>query len=316
MHTITRYLGLAVLSAVAVATRAQPVPQPPPQPAWTTEFSKVQETVSDLGHGIYVLSPNIRPLAGNTTIAVGTDGLIVVDTQFAELYSKIKEEISGISKLPVKFVINTHHHGDHTGGNVDFGKAGAVIVAQANVAEHLGHPAPRTDNAQGKPMPAMGIPAVTYDGPSMTVRVGGQTARLFHTVAPAHSDGDSIIYFPEANVISTGDVFNSLLYPYIDPSVGGTVDGMISAIDQIAALANDQTRIVPGHGPISNKAGLAEYRAMLVTARDRIAKAKASGMTEQQVTDANLLADLNHRWFLQGSPVAERFPAIVYRALK
>jgi cyclase len=135
-------------------------------------------------------------------------------------------------------------------------------------------------------------------------------------VAPAHSDGDSIIYFPEANDIRTGDVFNSLRYPYIDPIVGGTADGMIAAIDQIDAMTNDQTKIIPGHGPISNKAGLAEYRDMRVTAHDRIAKAKASGMTEQQVTDATLLADLNKLWLLAGSPVAERFPAIVYRALK
>jgi cyclase len=312
MHAVARSLCLAALMAVALAAPAQTASSP----EWTTDFAKANETVTDLGHGIYALSTNIRPLAGNTTVVVGSDGIIVVDTQFAPLYDKLKTAIAGVSKLPVKFVIDTHQHGDHSGGNEAFAKDGAVLVSQAMAAERLAHPPKRADGSSAAPTPPGGLPAITYDGASMTVRIGGQTAKLFHPAAPAHSDGDTIVYFPEANVISTGDIFNSLLYPHIDASVGATIDGMIAGVDQIAALANEQTRIVPGHGPVSNKAGLAEYRAMLVTARARIAKAKADGMSEKQVMDADPLADLNPRWRLAGSPVAEQFPAIVYRALK
>jgi glyoxylase-like metal-dependent hydrolase (beta-lactamase superfamily II) len=303
---------VAALAALAFTVHAEP----PGQPVWTTDFAKVEESVTDLGHGIYVLSPNIRPLAGNTTVAVGTDGLIVVDTQFPQLYGKLRDKISGISPLPVKFVINTHHHADHAGGNEAFGKAGAVIIAEEHAVGHLVHPPKRADGTSAAPMPAVGLPAITYDGGGIVVRIESQTARLSRTTVPAHTDDDTIVVFPEANVIATGDVFNSLLYPHIDATVGGSIDGMIAAVDQISALANDQTRIVPGHGPVSDKRGLAAYRAMLVTARDRISKAKADGMSEKQVMDANLLKDLNDRWLLPGSPVAETFPAIVYRALK
>jgi glyoxylase-like metal-dependent hydrolase (beta-lactamase superfamily II) len=304
-------MGLALIAGLATAAHAQA----PAQPAWTTDVAQAQETVVDLGHGVYAISTNLRPLAGNVTVAVGSDGLIVVDTQFASLYDKLKARIAALSALPVKFVINTHHHGDHSGGNAGFGRDGAVIVAQEEAREHLGHPPNNFDGTPVKPMTAIGLPEVTYDQ-TMAIHIAGQTARIIHIAKPAHTDNDSIVYFPDANVISTGDVFGTLLYPNIDPRVGGSIDGMIAAIDQIDALANDQTRIVPGHGPVSGKAGLAEFRAMLVTARDRIGKLKRQGMSEQQVMDANPLADLNARWLLPGSPFAERFPIIVYQSIK
>jgi cyclase len=304
------------LAFLACCCMPLPASAAPAQPSWTSDFAQVQETVTPLGHGLYVLSPNIRPLAGNTTVAVGSDGLVVVDTQFPQLYGRLVQSIADISKLPVRFVVNTHHHGDHTGGNAAFGQAGAVLVAASMALPHLATPPRRADGTAAAPMPAIGLPAISYDGPAMVLRIAGQTARLIHPPAPAHTDDDTLVFFPEANVIVTGDVYNSLLYPHIDAAVGGSMDGMIAAVDQIAGLADENTRIVPGHGPVSSKADLAEYRAMLVTARDRVARAKASGMTEQQVMAANLLADLNPRWFLQGSPVAEQFPAIVYRALR
>jgi glyoxylase-like metal-dependent hydrolase (beta-lactamase superfamily II) len=312
MQIILRYLSLAMWIAMATPAFAQAAKLP----EWTTDFANAQETDLDLGHGIHVLSTNIRPLAGNTTVAVGSDGLIVIDTQFPQLFNKLKAGIANVSKLPVRFVINTHHHGDHTGGNEGFGRDGAVIVSHSMVAQRLERPAKRGDGSTPAPMPAPGLPSITYDANGVAVRVGAQVARLFHPVVPAHSDSDTIVYFADANVIVTGDIFNSLLYPNIDASVGATIDGMIAAVDQIASMANDQTRIVPGHGPVSNKAGLAEYRAMLVVARTRIGKAKEDGMTEQQVMNAHLLDDLNARWFLTGSPVAERFPAIVYQSIK
>jgi glyoxylase-like metal-dependent hydrolase (beta-lactamase superfamily II) len=147
------------------------------------------------------------------------------------------------------------------------------------------------------------------------ISVAGQTADIRHP-GPAHTDGDSIVWFPQANVMATGDIFTTNGYPNIDISVGATIDGAIGAIDTMLSLANDQTKIVPGHGSLSNKAGLIEYRAMLATARDRIAKAKAEGKTEQQVVDANLLADLDAKWKIANNANSERFPRNVYRSLK
>jgi glyoxylase-like metal-dependent hydrolase (beta-lactamase superfamily II) len=300
---------IAVL-AVSGAARGQA------QPAWTTEYAHAEETVSDLGHGLYAVIANVRPLAGNTTVAVGSDGLIVVDTQFAPLHDKLKARITGLSTLPIRFVVNTHQHGDHVGGNPAFAKDGALLVSAASAAQRMAHPPVRPDGTAGAPMVPSGLPVISYEGSSMTVRVGGQTARLLHPATPAHSDGDTIVYFPEANVISTGDIVNTLLYPNIDVGVGAGIDGMIAGVDQIDALADAKTQIVPGHGPVTNKAGLAEYRAMLVTARTRIAKAKAEGRSEQQVDEADLLADLNPRWLLPGSPFAARFARTVYQSLK
>jgi glyoxylase-like metal-dependent hydrolase (beta-lactamase superfamily II) len=310
MRKVLRNISLFLIASFTAMTHAQSQ-----KSEWTTNISDAQETVVNLGRGIYVLSTNIRPLAGNVTVAVGSDGIIVVDTQFAPLYDRIKAKIAGISALPVRFVIDTHHHGDHSGGNPAFARDGAVIIAQTMAAQHLAHPPDNLDGTPVAPMAPIGMPAITFDK-SLLVRVGGQTVQLYHPPLPAHTDDDTIVYFPEANVIATGDVFNSLLYPNIDSRVGGSIDGMIDAVDMVMALANDQTRIVPGHGPVSDISGLAQYHAMLVTARERIAKAKARGMTEQQVTDANLLSDLNPRWYLPGSPVAKDFPALVYRSLK
>jgi glyoxylase-like metal-dependent hydrolase (beta-lactamase superfamily II) len=282
---------------------------------WTEQMQDVDEHVTSLGHGLYVLSPNIRPLAGNVTVATGSDGVIVIDTQFAPLYPKLRASIAALSKQPVKFVIDTHHHGDHTGGNPSFAHDGAILVAQDNAAIHLASPPNNLDGTPVKPMAKEGMPALTFDN-AMTVSVAGQVARLVHTAQPAHTDDDLFVVFADANVIVTGDIYNALLYPNIDSRVGGSIDGIIASVDQILGLTNDQTLIVPGHGAVTHRDGLVEYRQMLVTARDRIAKAKAAGMSEQQVNDAHLLDDLNARWYLPGSPVAKTFPALVYHSLK
>lgn len=274
------------------------------------DFSKVEEKVTDLGHGLYALTG----AGGNTTVAVGRDAVIVVDTQFAPLYDKLKSAIAGLSPLPVKYVINTHFHGDHTGGNEAFAKAGATLVAYASLPDRMLHPVPGPGGPV-PPAPAGAVPTKLYSGSSTALTIPGVSAELVHP-APAHTDTDTIVIWKAANVISTGDIVGSATYPYIDVASGGSIDGMIAATDYIIAHADAGTRIVPGHGPVIDKAGVIAYRAMLATARDRIAKAKAAGQTEDQVAaDTNLLADLDVKWKAPGN-APPRFPRLVYESVK
>lgn len=303
--------ALAITAAVlAVHSWAQNRPAAPPGPA-PMDFSAVEEKSIDLGHGLYM----ITGAGGNTTLAVGSDGLIVVDTQFAPLYPKLKAKISEISTQPIKYVIDTHYHGDHTGGNASFAKDGATLVAQENVAKRLQSPPPGPTGAPGQPAPAEAIPTKTY-GDKLTLMVKGQTARLTH-IPNAHTDGDTVVYFPGANVISTGDIVSSQAYPNIDVAVGGGINGMISAVDQILKMGNATTKIVPGHGHATDKAGVREYRTMLVTARTLIQKEIAAGKSEDQMFADHPLAELDKKWMPDpSSAMQQRFPRLVYRSLK
>ena len=302
---------LVALTIAAAALGANAIAQNRPAAAPNRpDFSKVEEKSTDLGHGLYM----IVGAGGNTTLAVGSDGLIVVDAQFAPVYPKLKAKIAEISTQPVKYLINTHYHGDHTGGNADFARDGAVIVAQENVVKRLQSPPPGPDGAPGRAAPKEAIPTQTY-ATKTTVSVGGQTAQLTH-LPNAHTDGDTVVYFPGANVLSTGDIVGSESYPNIDVAVGGSIDGIISATDRILKMGNADTKVVPGHGHLTDKAGVREYRTMLVTARGLIAKEIAAGKTEDDMFADNPLAQLDKKWAANGGPFAMRFPRLVYRSLK
>jgi cyclase len=280
-----------------------------PAAAQQMDYAKTSEQVVDLGHGLYaIIATNPDPTSGigDTTVAVGSDGLIVVDSQFDQLYPMLKAKIAGISALPVRYLINTHFHGDHSGGNAAFAKDGAIIMAHQNVLK-------RMSDAKGTPKQA--LPVQTYSGQGTEVKVAGQTAQLVH-VEDGHTDGDTIVFWPAADVISTGDIVHKPGYPNIDTASGGGIDGMIAASDFIIAHADAKTKIVPGHGDVTDKAGVIAYRKMLATARSRIAKAKAGGMSEDQVAHADLLADLDKYWKIKGNGASERFPINVYRSLK
>jgi cyclase len=246
------------------------------------DFSKVKIKTTDLGNKTYLLEGQ----GGNITVAVGSDGIILVDSQFAPLHDKIKAAIGGLSPLPVKFLINTHFHGDHTGGNEAFAKEGATVVAQDNIRVRL---AAGTVNgltgAKTAPAAAGAIPTDTYVGGTKKVDVGGRTAILTHA-NNAHTDGDTWVYFPDANVLATGDVFTNGRYPNIDFANGGGVNGVINAVDAFLKVSNDNTKIVPGHGPLATKAQLAEYRNVIATARDRVRKLYDEGKSEQEVLAA------------------------------
>jgi cyclase len=298
-------ITIAVLAGTAVLWAGAGQAQQP-------DFSKVEIKAIDLGHNTYMLEGQ----GGNITVAVGSDGVIMVDTQFAPLHDKIKAAIAKISPLPVKYVINTHYHGDHTGGNALFHKEGATIVAQDNIRVRL---AAGTTNgltgAKTPPMETDGLPTDTYQVGGKKLEVGGRAAEINHVIN-AHTDGDSWIYFPDANVLALGDTFTRN-YPNIDWANGGGIDGMILANERYLKAANDTTKIVPGHGPLATKVNLQEFHDMLVSARDRVKKLYDAGKTEQEVLAADPLADLSSKWAAQqGLGTGPTFTRNVYNSFR
>jgi cyclase len=292
-----------LLAGVALAQPSPPAASPPP------DFSKAEIKTTDLGDNIYML----EGVGGNITVAVAKDGIIMVDGEYAPLHDKIKAAIAAISNQPIKYLVDTHFHGDHTGGNEPFAKDGVIIVAQINVKNRL---ADGTTNgltgAKTPPAPPGALPSDTYTNFSK-IRLSGRVADLKH-IANAHTDGDTYIWFKTANVLATGDTFTNGRYPNIDFANGGNIRGMIAASDAYLKLTNARSRIVPGHGPIADRAALMEYRAMLVTARDRMAKLVKDGKSEDDVAASKPFADLDAKW-APTELAAKNFVRVVYHSL-
>jgi glyoxylase-like metal-dependent hydrolase (beta-lactamase superfamily II) len=293
----------AIMALSSVALAQQPTPAAPP------DFSKVEIRTTDLGNNVYMLEGQ----GGNITVAVAKDGIIMVDGQFAPLHDKIKAAITAISNQPVKYLINTHYHGDHTGGNELLARDGVTIVSQINVKNRL---AAGTSNGltgvKTPPASQDALPSKTYTNVSK-IRLSGRVADLKH-IANAHTDGDTYVWFKTANVLSTGDTFTNGRYPNIDFANGGNIRGMITATDAYLKLANAKTKIVPGHGPLAGKAVLAEYRAMLITARDRMATLVKEGKSEDDVVAAKPFADLDAKW-APTELAGKNFIRVVYHSI-
>jgi cyclase len=276
------------------------------------DFSKAEITTQALGQGAFVL---MGP-GGNITVVPGDDGILVVDAQFAPLHDKIKAAIAAISKQPVKYIVNTHFHGDHTGGDGLFVKEGVTVIAHENVKKRL--LAGTTNGLNGNktpPFAADAVPTKTYAGNERpTLKVKGRTAKVGH-ILNAHTDGDSYVYFPEVNVLSTGDIVSLGRYPNIDFANDGNVKGMIAGVDRYLKIANDKTQIVPGHGPVIHRPGLVAYRAFLIEARDRIAKLIKSGKSEQESVAAHVFADWDAKYSANDQASAN-FTRVLYNSLK
>jgi glyoxylase-like metal-dependent hydrolase (beta-lactamase superfamily II) len=275
------------------------------------DFSKVEIKTTDLGNKTYMLQGQ----GGNITVAVGTDGIIMVDSEFAPLHDKIKAAIAKLSPLPIKYLINTHYHGDHTGGDAPFHKDGATVVAQDNIRVRLaaGNAPNGLTGAKMAPQPADALPTDAYCCGTKTVEVGGRKALLSH-VYNAHTDGDTWVYFDAANVLDTGDTFtNTGRYNTIDVANGGDIRGLIRAVDAYLKVANDQTKIVPGHGALAKKADLVAWREMLVTSRDRIETLVKEGKSEQEVLAAKPLHDLDAKWAANDQQ-AQNWTRMVYNS--
>jgi glyoxylase-like metal-dependent hydrolase (beta-lactamase superfamily II) len=289
---VTLLVASALVAGTGIALAQLPVVPPAPPPPFI-DWDKVQIRTIDLGSRTFMLMGQ----GGNITVAVGSEGILMVDGQFPELSDRIKAAIKQISPLPVKYLVNTHFHRDHTGGNENFARDGAIVVAHDNIRVRLAAGTiSMMTGARAAPRPPEALPKLTYYGGSFTLDIGGRTAQLTH-VANAHTDGDTWVYFPDANVLCTGDTFNNLKrYQNIDYANGGDVRGMIRALDAYLKVANDATKIVPGHGPLASKADLIVFRNMLVTSHDRIKKLFDEGKTEDEVVALKPLADLDATW--------------------
>jgi len=276
------------------------------------DWDKIQIKTIDLGNKTYRLEGQ----GGNITVAVGTDGIIMVDTQFAPLSDKIKAAIKAISPLPIKYAIVTHFHGDHTGGIANFQKDGTIVVAQDNIRLRLlGGTTNATTGNKMAPQSGDAIPKQTYVGGTMTIEVGGRKAVLTHYYN-AHTDGDTGVYFPDANVIATGDIMNSNhRYQQADYGNGGDVRGMVRATNDWLKIANDQTKVQTGHGPLADKKVIADYNAMAKTAVERVGKLVNEGKTEAEVVALDPLKDLNATWAADPAG-ATNFLKQVYNSFK
>ena len=253
--------------------------------------AEVSFTMTEVAQGIYML----KGQGGNIGLSVGDDGVFMIDDQYAPLTEGIRAEIAKITDQPVRFLINTHWHGDHTGGNENLGKGGTVIVAHENVRHRMSSDQFMTFFEREVPASSGGaLPVITFDS-TVTFHLNGDDIRAFH-VEHAHTDGDAIIHFPGANVIHAGDVLFNGQYPFIDMDSGGSVNGVIAAIDRILALCDDKTRIIPGHGALANAADLRVYRSMLANVRDRVAVMVAQGKTLEEVQAAGPSAEFDEQW--------------------
>ena len=302
-------VGIAVVATI-MALSGPVFAQQPPAAAPPPDFSKVEIKTTNLGDNIYMLEGQ----GGNITVAVAKDGIIMVDGQYAPLHDKIKAAVEAISNKPIKYLINTHFHGDHTGGNEAFAKDGATIVSQVNVKNRL---AAGTSNgltgAKTPPAPPAALPSDTYTNFSK-IRLEGRVADLRH-IANAHTDGDTYVWFKTANVLSTGDTFTNGRYPNIDFANGGNIKGMIAATDAYLKLVNARTKIVPGHGPLADRAALLEYRTMLISAHDRMAKLVKEGKSEDDVVMAKPFADFDAKW-APTELASNNFIRVVYHSLE
>jgi len=251
---------------------------------------------------------------GNLAVCAGKDGIVVVDSEYARLTGKVKAAIAAISDQPVKYLINTHWHFDHVGGNESFAKAGSLIVAHENVRKRMA--VDQVIGLAGRKVPAspeMALPIFTYTR-AITLHFNGDEIAVVH-IPLAHTDGDSIVHFRKANVLHTGDIFFNGGYPFIDIKAGGNIDGMIAAVEAILKMCDDKTRIIPGHGPVATRADLEKYGSMLREFRAAIFREIEAGKDLEAILAARTTAALDRQWGRAFFPPG-RFTRIVFHSLK
>ncbi len=232
---------------------------------------------------------------GNIGLSTGPDGAFLIDDQFAPFTDTILATVATLTDEPVRYLVNTHWHGDHTGGNENMGKKGVVLVAHDNVRVRMStEQFMETFNNRVPASPEAALPKITFTD-TVSFHWNGDTIRAFH-VEPAHTDGDVILHFVDANVFHMGDTFFHGNYPFIDTSSGGRIQGVIDAADQVLALCDGDTKIIPGHGELATPDDLRDYRGMLVTARDAIAALMAEGKSAEEIVAAKPTAELDAKW--------------------
>lgn len=273
------------------------------------DFSTVKVTVVPVAPNVYML----QGAGGDIGLSVGTDDAFLIDDQYAPLTPRIREAIATVTAKPVRFLVNTHWHGDHTGGNANMASAGSILVAHENVRRRMS-----TEQFQEAfkqrvaPSPNAALPVITFSD-EITFFLNGDTIRVTH-VRNAHTDGDATITFARANVVHMGDTFFNGLYPFIDRSSGGSLDGTIDAAASALAASGPDTKFIPGHGPLASRADLQRYHDMLVDVRGRLAKYAARKAPVATVLAAKPLADYDATWG-KGFLTPEQFLSIAYASV-
>jgi cyclase len=317
--TLLAHLFPARLLRASPAGYAQQAPSPADLLAsMRAKFNAVPMETQKLADHITMLSGP----GGSVVVLNGPDGKFVVDTFVAPAWPRLKAALDGLGNAPVKYVIDTHWHFDHTDNNAHLHTAGATVLAHENTKKGMSEPRDLPVLYRGAdgalhdlhfdPSPAEALPQHTFAA-SYKLQANGEILALQH-VAPAHTDSDIYVHFQKANVVSMGDLFFNGMYPYIDPGTGGKITGMIATADEILSLADNYTKIVAGHGPLGNKADLTKFRDMLITSRDRVEKLKSAGKSALEAVAEKPFADLDPIWG-NGIINGEQFVQVVYLTL-
>ncbi|MBJ6368003.1 MBL fold metallo-hydrolase [Snuella sedimenti] len=263
-------------------------------------FDNVTIETIKLSNNVYML----MGAGGNIGVSVGDDGVFIIDDQFAPLTTKIVTAIKAINDQPIRFLANTHHHGDHTGGNKNMQNLGAVIIAHHNVRQRLEKDSERE-----------GLPVITFND-ELNLHINGEQVAIFHT-NNAHTDGDALLYFTKSNVLHTGDTYFNGRYPFIDLNSGGSVNGYIEAVKKTLILIDDGTKIIPGHGKLSNKTEYKAFLNMLTTLKENVLEAINQGKTEAEVvSDSSITKTYDDLNYGSGFINSERIRRIFYKSLK
>jgi len=262
---------------------------------------------TEVAPGLYMIEGEGGFAGGNLGLSIGEDGVVLIDDGLPPLTDKLLAAIGKLTEEPVEFVINTHVHGDHVGGNEVLGKSGATIVAHDKLRQRL-----LAEGIGENPAPRDALPVLTFSD-SVTFHLNGRAAFVFH-VAHAHTDGDAVIHFRDDNVIHTGDALFNGMFPFIDLDSGGNVEGYIAAQERILALSDEQTKIIPGHGPLASKKDLQTAVDMLKGAHAKVRALVDAGKSEEEVLAANPLKDYHEDWSWQFI-TTERMTKTIFRAL-
>jgi cyclase len=291
------------LSLIAVLLPIAALAQQP------VDYSKVEITTTKLAADFYTLEGQ----GGTISMLAGPDGVLLVDSQFAPLTDKLVAAIRKISDRPIRFLVNTHLHGDHVGGNENFARLGVTIFSREQLRARLAAPAQASGGAPTAAAAPLALPVVTYDAP-VTIHLNGESVQLI-PIRAAHTDGDTLIAFPRHDIIAVGDYYRGIGFPRIDRGNGGTLAGLLAGFNETINRAGPNTRVIPGHGPVTDRNALIVQRDLIIAMRDKVAPLVKQGKTVEEVLAAKLTAPYEEK-VPQGAQTAEQFIRWLYAELK